>query len=526
MSDSKDNSTKTKNQKLLVLQHHRDQIVELSKNGYGTRKIVPRVGCSRKIVRRVLREEGCLAEKEGLERKKIEGFEEFIEQKAKKGLTVTRILREIKELGYAGSRTILAEHVRNLRDHLDLSPSVKQIHRRFETAPGKETQIDWSPYEVNIAGQSVVVKALGCLLCYSRKLFLYFFFNERQTTLFEGLAMAFEYFGGCTTDLILDNMATAIVARYGTNGQPIFQKPFVEFTTHYGTTPKPCHTRDPKRKGKKEKSFRLVQSDFLKGTEFESMDDLNRRAKLWLDHTPECANLRVHGTTKRVPNEAYLEERALLIQLPHERFPVYEQSVRTVDSDCTISVKGQRYTVPAALANKPAVVHLFAEHFAVLDRYGHVAFARKYANHGKRGPPIVDETHYANLPRRQRRGQMRVHEAFLKRYPDLEPLVSGLFEKMKSLTPIHVRHLIRLAEGYGDKAFMKAATRAQQYRRYDSRAVERILENQQGAPRYFPIDLPLGGAGPLRIGEVEQGSMDDYGYLDEIEPQIPKDNED
>ena len=85
---------------------------------------------------------------------------------------------------------------------------------------------------------------------------------------------------------------------------------------------------------------------------------------------------------------------------------------------------------------------------------------------------------------------------------------------MSKLTPIHIRRLLRLAESYGEPALIAAVTRAQEYRRFDSRAVERILERE-----YPLLDdagiAPLGGIGPILLGEVEPGSLDDYRRLDQ-----------
>lgn len=379
-------------------------------------------------------------------------------------------------------------------------------------------QIDWSPYNVLIAGCLVTVHAFGCLLCSSRKLFVHFFRNERQSTLLEGLAMAFEYFGGCAIKVVLDNMATAVVARYGPDGQPIWQPAFAEFAAHYGFKPFACRIRHSDRKGKKEKSFRLVEDDHLKGSEFESFDDLNQRTRIWLDETPDAANLRVHGTTKRVPNEAFLSERDLLIRLPDKRFPVYERSVRVVDSDSTLSVHGTRYSVPDPLANRSVEVRLFAEHFEVINQLGRVAFSRRYVADSEKGIPVIDSTHYASVPRRPRGGHERLDQAFLKRYPSLGQLASGLLLKMKSLAPVHIRALLRLANHYGDEAFLAAATRAQQYRRFDSKAVGRILEQQHG-PAEDPPVAPLGGWGPIIVGDVEPGSLDAYEHLDAEPPE-------
>ena len=500
--------------KTVLGQEIRNEIVRLHAF-YGSRGIARRVGYSRKIVRRVLNEQGCLPPppEQTAKVSKLDPFRQTIEEKVGKELTVSRILREIREQGYTGGRSILAEYVRTVRSKLALRPH-KTVKRRFETRPGEEMQIDWSPFRVLIGGAFTIVHVLGCLLCASRKLWVYAYLNERQPTLLEGLASAFEYFWGCCLRLVLDNMATAVLAHYGPDGKPIWHPRFLDFARHYGFEPFACAVRDPDRKGKKEKSFRLVWDDFLKGSEFDSLDDLNRRLKIWLDETPDAANQRVHGTTRLVPNQQWLSERQFLIQLPDKRFPVYEQSVRVVDQDATLSIGGTRYTVPSSVAGRSVAVRLFAEHFEVLDVHHHVVFSRRYAPLADKGKLIIDPSHYATDTRRQRTpGGHRLDEAFLQRFPTLAPFVSGLQLRMNRLTPIHIRALLRLAESYGEQALVAAVTRAQEYRRFDARAVEHILERHYPLLDNTPL-APLGGVGPIVLGEVEPGSLDDYSQLD------------
>ena len=481
---------------------------------YGSREIARRVGYSRKIVRRVLSEQDCLPPPERTHKaSKLEPFRPTIEQKVSTGLTVTRILREIPEQGYSGARSILAEYVRTLHAKLALRPH-KSVKRRFETSPGEEMQIDSSPYRLPIAGTLTTVHVLGCLLCASRKLWVHAYRNERQPTLLEALASAFEYFLGCCLRLVLDNMATAVLAHYGPDGKPIWHPRFLEFARHYGFQPFACAVRDPDRKGKKEKSFRLLWDDFLKSSEFDSLEDLNRRLKIWLDETPEVANQRLHGTTRRVPNQQWPCERQFLIQLPDKRFPVYEQGVRVVDQDATLSVDGTRYTVPSSVAGRSVAVRLFAEHFEVLNAHHHVVFSRRYVPEADKGKLIIDPTHYAtHPPRRPTPGGQALEEAFLKRFPSLAPFVGGLQLRMKGLTPIHIRTLLRLAESYGEEALTAAVSRAQEYRRFDARAVQRILEREYPLLEDAPL-APLGGVGPLLLGEVEPGSLEHYSKLD------------
>jgi hypothetical protein len=368
----------------------------------------------------------------------------------------------------------------------------------------------------------VKIHVLACLLAWSRKLYAYAFRDERQHTLLEGLACAFEYFDGAAARTVLDNMSTAVLGRIGPDRVPLWHSRFTDFTRHYGTEPFACRVRDPDRKGKDEKAFRLIEDDFLRGSEFDSLDDLNAQLRQWLDHTPGTGNLRVHGTTRKVPNEQFELERPFLIRLPEQRFAVGEQSVRVVDRDSTLSIRGTPYTVPAVLANRSVAVHLFAEHFEVLDPHGRVAFSRRYVPEQDKGRLVIDKTHYANLPRRPRNqgdGQ-RLDEAFLKRFAELQPLVDGLKRRMKSLYPIHLRALLRTCDQYGEEAFLLAARRAQDFHRFDALAVERILERAHPATAARaaaaePI-APTNGKGPAAVGHVDCGTLESFAALDAL----------
>ncbi|HOY81915.1 MAG TPA: IS21 family transposase [Rhodoglobus sp.] len=500
-----------------IPQEIRDEIASLKKQGYGKRKIAERIGHSSKEVAKVLRAEGLLPPPAPAA-SKLEPFHAEIVPRVQKGLTTSRILREIRGLGYQGGRTILATHVATLRTSLTLLPK-SPTKRRFETAPGEETQIDFSPYSVRIAGRLVRVHAFAVLLCFSRKLYLRFFREERTSTVLEGLVGAFEYFDGVTLRVVMDNMTAAVLGRVGKDREVLWQPRLLDCARHYGFEPVACAVRDPDRKGKDEKIFRLVEDDFVRGSEFESWEDLECRCGVWLDQTPGAGNLRVHGTTRRVPNEVWeQEERALLIRLPEARFVTCENEVREVDRDSTLSVRGTRYTVPCTLAGSCVAVRLFADHFEVLDRQQRVAFARRYVPDSQKGTLIIDPTHYATMSRRPK-GQSpgRLDESFTRRFPDLAPLVDGLKRRYKTLAHIQLRALLRLCDRYGQDDFMAAARRAQEYRRFDAGAVERILESDCPLPPESAGPAPLDGAGPALLGEVEPPSLDSFKGLDEAD---------
>lgn len=500
-------------------ENDRQRVIELKQQGYGKRKIRERTGLPTKQIAKVLREEGLTSPPQVSAQSKLDPFQKEIEQRVEQGLTTSRILREIRGLGYQGGRTILSVRVAGLRSKLTQAPAAT-VKRRFETGPGEELQIDFSPYSVRVGGKLVRVHAFAVLLCYSRKLYLRFFREERTSTVLEGLTGAFAYFDGVAIRVVMDNMTQAVLGRLGKDRTVLWQQRLLDCARHYSFEPVACAVRDPDRKGKDEKVFRLVWDDLLKGSDFESWEELERRGRVWLDETPETGNLRVHGTTRRVPNQVWEEEeRRLLIRLPGAPFPAYESDVREVDRDSTLSINGTRFTVPSSLANSTVAVHLYADHFEILDRQQRVAFSRRYASEAQKGTLIIDPTHYATLPRRpkdQRSG--RLDAAFVLRFPELSALVDGLTRRYKTLAPIQLRALLRLADAYGRDCFLAAAQKAQEYKRYDARAVERILERDCPLPQESDLEAPLGGAGAAVLGEVDAPSLDAYQKLDASGP--------
>jgi transposase len=187
----------------------RQTIIELSAH-YSDRGIPPRVGLSRKVVRRILKEEGIQCPGRQAQQGKLQPFLTAVTERVKKDLTTTRILREIQEMGYQGGHSILGDLVRRLRAQQPFAHR-KKIRCRFETRVAAEMQVDWSLYTVPIGDRATKVHVLGGILAHSRKVHYAVYRNEKQSTLLEGLARAFEYFRGCALRLIFDYVTGNII---------------------------------------------------------------------------------------------------------------------------------------------------------------------------------------------------------------------------------------------------------------------------------------------------------------------------
>jgi len=210
--------------------------------------------------------------------------------------------------------------------------------------------------------------------------------------------------------------------------------------------------------------------------------------------------------------------------------------MRQVGPDATVSIAGTLYTVPHHLAGRSVAVRLYAEHFEVLDRRGRVASSRRYVSDADKGKLQIDPSHYLGLPKAPRGGggasgaPAALDEALLERFPSLAPLVEGITVRMKALAHIHLRALWRLAQTHGDAHFLTAATRAQEFRRYNALAVGRILERIDPLPDEPPLPVDAATRARAALGEVDDaGSLDQYGHLDseaaDTPPSQPEDDE-
>jgi len=75
----------------------------------------------------------------------------------------SRILRELRALGYDGHRSALYRLLAQLKAE---KPSSK-VTERFETPPGQQAQFDWSPYTIELGGELTRVIVFGMVLGYA-----------------------------------------------------------------------------------------------------------------------------------------------------------------------------------------------------------------------------------------------------------------------------------------------------------------------------------------------------------------------
>lgn len=228
--------------------------------------------------------------------------------------------------------------------------------------------------------------------------------------------------------------------------------------------------------------------------------------------------MRVHGTTRRRVDEAYAEEKPLLIALPAVPFPAERNETRKVQKDGYVPIDGSLYPVPAALVGQIVRVRIFPERVEVLDAAGGIAAAHQVPDRPMR---LVAEGPHP-LPPVESVARSVLEARFLKHFPAATAFLDGMKQRMATLTPIHLHHLTRLLALYGREAVTAALARASEYRNFNSKAVERILE--QAHPTVVPeptVDsLAVHPAALAALDDVDSGSPGDD-TLDRQPPTEP-----
>jgi hypothetical protein len=110
----------------------------------------------------------------------------------------------------------------------------------------------------------------------------------------------------------------------------------------------------PRAKGKVERGVGYVKRSFLEGRQFSDLEDLNWQLQSWLD---TVANVRIHGTTGRVPAQAHATERLRL--RAYAAVPSYDtrvSQVRKVHLDSHIRFENVFYSVDPKSVGKSVVV--------------------------------------------------------------------------------------------------------------------------------------------------------------------------
>lgn len=281
-------------------------------DGISIREIHRRTGLHRETIRRALAAKRPPAYRRREKApSKLDPFKEEIERllRSDHRMPGTRIRELLAELGYEGGKTILDDHLREVRPRF----TPRRTYQRTVYRPGEICQFDlWEPREEIPVGHGqtrrgwVVTSALG----YSRAGAGALIFAKQAPDILWGMGRCLARLGALPETVVWDREA-AIAPR---------GRPTDAFAAFCGALPigwSICEAEDPESKGILERSHRFLRSNFEPGRSFASPEHFQASLDEWFESR---ANARLHRGIRAVPAERLAEERQRMRALP-ERMP-------------------------------------------------------------------------------------------------------------------------------------------------------------------------------------------------------------
>lgn len=221
-----------------------------------------------------------------------------------------------------------------------------------ELPMGKQIQVDFGTIKVpDNSGKYIRLYVMCFVLSHSR--YKYCEWQSRPFTTSDIIRIhenAFEYYGGIADEIVYDQDHLILVSE--NHGELIYTQEFSKYLQKRKFGIYMCRKADPESKGKVEKVVDYVKNNYARHRTFYHIDQWNEDCLNWLERR---GNGKMHGTTRKIPAEVFIEEKKYLkpaldkIKLNSPTLSLTYQ----VRKDNTIPIKGNRYTVPRGTYKGP-----------------------------------------------------------------------------------------------------------------------------------------------------------------------------
>lgn len=372
-------------------------------DGVSIREIRRRTGLHRETIRRALAAKRPPAYRRAKAPSKLDPFKEEIERLLRSDHRIpgTRIRELIAELGYEGGKTILDDHLREVRPRF----TPRRTYQRTVYRPGEICQFDlWEPREEIPVGHGQTRRAWVVTSClgFSRAGAGALIFSKQAPDILWGMGRCLAKLGALPETAVWDREAA--IAPKG--------KPTDAFAAFCGALPvgwSICEAADPESKGILERSHRFLRSNFEPGRSFASPEHFQACLDDWFENR---ANSRLHRGIRAVPAERLVEEQGRMRALPEQmpdvdrrfvmrvpqqpylRFDTSDYSLDPRAAGRRVEVRATQREITATELNTGALVashrRSFAKHLTFTDP-AHQQLLDQLRGTRRRGPQVEVE---------------------------------------------------------------------------------------------------------------------------------------
>jgi transposase len=360
--------------------------------GWGLRRIAGELGCSRNTVKHYVQQNSRVPYPAPQRPRKLAHPDVWLATKFRQHRGNADVVRRElqKEHGLMVSLRTVERAVQPWRQELDAEARATV---RFETAPGRQLQIDFGTTTVGIGVERVTIHLFVATLGFSRRAFVRVFDHERQSAWLDGLEGAFQYFGGLPEEVLLDNARALVETHDPTTRVVVFNPRLLAFARYWGFQPRACAPCRARTKGKDERGVGYVKHDAIAGRTFASWGALEAHLSEWLR---TVADVRIHGTTGESPLERFQRAEAMTLRPLDGRPPFHwaRELTRRVQTDSCVEVDTNHYSVPWRLIGETVTVQVQDDQVRV--RHAGIEVARHFVAAGRR-QRVLEPTHLTGI---------------------------------------------------------------------------------------------------------------------------------
>ena len=317
-------------------------------------ELARRMNCSRQTINTKLNKQNNL--QKNRKRKyesKLDEFKDLIETKVEKyacsAMSIYLLLKN--KYGYTGGYSTVARYVSNFKQEQKVKVTI-----RYETIPGYQAQVDWKERLelIDNSNASYTINIFLMTLGYSRMKFVKLTFDRTQSTLFECMTSAFEFFGGTPDEILFDNMKTVVDHAKSNFANVVINERFAQFAKDAGFNIRACRAFRPETKGKVEVLAKIMNRLKAYNGEFSNQFEL---MEIVNEMNITLNREIVQGINQR-PIDRFEKEKNTLNPVNIEILKPYfiRQKEYKVSKESMITFKGKKYSVPTAYIGKYVTV--------------------------------------------------------------------------------------------------------------------------------------------------------------------------
>ena len=270
-------------------------------------------------------------------------------------------------------------------------PQIRAEHGRGEPGafvpqthhPGREAEVDFGDAAIYLAGELVTVHVFSFRMSYSGKAVHRAFLSGGQDAFFEGHVHAFQVLDGVPAGRIkYDNLKAAVAQVIGFSRQRVETDRWVAFCSHWAIEPWYCQ---PGQQGAHEKGGVEGDVGWFRRNHLVPVPQVDSIAQLneLIDGYDRADEARRIGARMHTIGEAFAQEKTLLRPLPVEPFETGLWLTPRVDRYAQVTVRSNRYSVPARLIGRQVRVLLNASDLQVYDGRSLVASHERLLGKGQ-----------------------------------------------------------------------------------------------------------------------------------------------